>query len=809
MLAGPLEKDTCRDYVLPLLRAAGWGDDQIVEQFPITAGRIVTVGKKHRRGDALWADYVLEVEPGAPVAVVEAKREYAIPGKGLQQAKKYAELLDLPFAYSTNGKGIVEDDRDTGQENDRIKAFPAPEELWSRYRAWKGIIDDAVADGLLLPFNRALRNPDGTVKEPRYYQRTAINRAVQAILAGDKRLLLTLATGTGKTFVSMQIVWKLWQSHWRAGRKPRILYLADRNVLVDQPIEREFKPAFGEGPIWKLHGEAKAGREVYFALYQSLADSGEDFNGIFRDFAPDFFDLVIVDECHRGSARAESSWREILDHFGPAAQLGMTATPKRDETADSYEYFGDPIFEYSLAQGIDDGFLAPYRVRRVVLSPDAHGFAPSQGQLDLFGKEIPDGLYTTPDFERVVSLLTRTEAAAKHLTEHLRRTDRMAKTIVFCVDQEHADQMRRALHNANADLTKQHPNYVVRIVSDEGGIGKGHLSDFADTEMDVPVIATTSQLLSTGVDLPTVHNIVLFRPVGSMALFKQMIGRGTRLFPDEDKLSFDIIDYSGATALFEDPEFDGPPERVDEEEIDGEGNVVDESVVEEPEPTFDPGGAQGDDVDPDDIGEEPRVKFYVDDVQVWVTAEAIYHLDPETERLHLVEYRDFVADTVRILFPIPATCGRSGPTAWGARTCSTRWRSEASMPPSSMSELGLFMPIRSTSSYTSRGTSRWQRAMIGPVVCARSTPTSSSTTSPLLGRCSPASLTSTRSTASVSSMTSPCSRSRRSRRLAPRGRSPIGSARRTSFGRRWPSSGSCSTWPENQPELEVQNLWHH
>lgn len=651
MPAGPLEKDTCRDYVLPLLQAAHWSDDQIIEQFPITAGRVITVGKKHRRGDALRADYVLEYEPGVPVAVVEAKREYAIPGKGLQQAKNYAELLDLPFAFSTNGKGIVEDDRDTGLESDKLTAFPTPDEIWKRYRAWKGIVDDSVADALLLPFNRDLRNPDGTVKEPRYYQRTAINRAVQAILAGENRLLLTLATGTGKTFVAMQTIWKLWQSGWRSGRNPRVLYLADRNVLVDQPIEREFVPAFGEGPIWKLRGEAKPGREIYFALYQALADSGEDPNGIFRDFAPDFFDLIIVDECHRGSARAESSWRAILEYFAPAAQLGMTATPKRDETADSYEYFGDPLYEYSLAQGIDDGFLAPYRVRRVVLSPDAHGFAPTQGQLDLFGKEIPDGLYTTPDFERVVSLLTRTEAAAKHLTEHLRRTDRWAKTIVFCVDQEHADQMRRALHNANADLTKQHPNYVVRIVSEEGEIGKGHLSDFADTEKDVPVIATTSQLLSTGVDLPTVRNIVLFRTVGSMALFKQMIGRGTRLFPDEDKLSFDIIDYSGATALFEDPEFDGPPERVDEEEIDDQGNVVDEPVVEEPEPVFE--STDGATIDPDDLDEEPRAKFYVEDVEVWVTAEAIYHLDPETERLRLVEYRDFVADTVRSLFPDP------------------------------------------------------------------------------------------------------------------------------------------------------------
>jgi type I restriction enzyme R subunit len=370
---------------------------------------------------------------------------------------------------------------------------------------------------------------------------------------------------------------------------------------------------------------------------------------------------VIVDECHRGSAKAESSWREILNYFSGATQIGMTATPKRDETADSYEYFGDPLYEYSLAQGIDDGFLAPYRVRRVVLSPDAHGWAPDQGQLDLFGKEIPEGVYTTKDFERVVSLLTRTEAAAKHLTDYMKRTDRWAKTIVFCVDQEHADQMRRALHNANADLTKGYPNYVVRIVSDEGEIGQGHLSDFADTETDVPVIATTSQMLSTGVDLPTVSNIVLFRPIGSMAMFKQMIGRGTRLFPDHDKLSFDIIDYSGATSLFEDPEFDGPPERVDFEEIDDEGDVVVDTVVEEPEPPFDLEESSDGPVDPQDV--EPQAKFYVDDLEVWVTAEAVYYLDPETERLRLVEYRDFVADTVRTLFPDPKVLR----SQWGSR----------------------------------------------------------------------------------------------------------------------------------------------
>ncbi len=653
---GPTEADTCHDYVVPHLKEAGWDDDQIAEQYRITDGRVLSVGTKHRRDNPLRADYVLEFRPGLPIAVVEAKRSYAIPGKGLQQAKRYAALLDVPFAYSTNGRGIVEDDRNTGLERDDLVGFPSPELLWARYREWRTLDDERTAGGLVLPFNRALRNPDGSVKEPRYYQRTAINRVVRAILRGNRRLLLTMATGTGKTFVAMQVVWKLWNVNWRPGRNPRILYLADRNVLIDQPIEREFKPAFGTGegsPIWKLRGEAQLSREIYFGLYQQLADSSDGLDGMYRDFAPDFFDLVIVDECHRGSARADSSWRAILQYFAPAAQLGMTATPKRDESIDTYDYFGGSIFEYSLAQGIEDGFLAPYRVRRVVLSPDAHGWAPDRGQLDLFGKEIPQNLYTTRDFERIVSLLTRTEAAARHLTEYLRRTDRWAKTIVFCVNQEHADQMRRALHNANADLVKQHPNYVVRIVSEEGDLGRIHLSDFADTEKPLPVIATTSELLSTGVDLPTVRNIVLFRPIGSMALFKQMIGRGTRLFPDEDKLSFDIIDYSGATALFNDPEFDGPPEQVVYEEIDDEGNVTGDTVVAQPEPIFEPVGTGDapDDIPPDDLDEPSITKFYVDDTEVWVTAEAVYHLDPATERLRLVEYRDFVAETVRWLFP--------------------------------------------------------------------------------------------------------------------------------------------------------------
>lgn len=663
-MPGPLEKDTCRDFVVPRLESAGW-TDRFVEQYRVTDGKIVPVprtGRRrrdHKRDEPLRADYVLEYEPHLPVAVVEAKREHKLPGDGMQQAMRYAQMLRVPLAYSTNGTGIVEHDFDTGTETN-IDAFPSPDETWRRYQAWKGIVDDVASDTVLLPFNRDLRLPDGRVKEPRYYQRAAIDSALKAILNDRRdRVLLTLATGTGKTFVALQIVWKLWQSRWREGRKPRFLYLADRNILVDQPIAREFKPVFGDA-VWKVQAEAKTGREVYFALYQSLADSG-DVLGVFRDYPEDFFDLVIVDECHRGSARDESSWRVILDRFSPAVQLGMTATPLRKENADTYRYFGDPVYTYSLAQGIEDGFLAPYRVRRVVLSPDALGWSPTPGQLDRFGREIPEGVYETKHFERVVSLLMRTDAAARHLTDYLQRTDPMAKTIVFCVDSEHAQQMRQALINANPDLARQYPNYVSRIVSDEGDVGREHFGDFADPERETPVIATTSQLLSTGVDLPTVRNIVLFKPIGSMVEFKQIIGRGTRLYPDDDKLTFEIIDYSGATALFEDPEFDGPPEAPPvTEEIDEDGETVTEPEVAEPEPAY----GEEEELDEDDVDDVAQRKFYVEDGSAYVTAEGIYLPDPTTGRLRLAEYADYLTDVVRRLYPGASELR----TAWATAT---------------------------------------------------------------------------------------------------------------------------------------------
>lgn len=655
---GPREDETCRGFVVPALIAAGWSQAQIVEQRYFTDGRIVPSARGHRRLEGKRTDYLLEIQPGLPLAVVEAKRLFKLPGDGLQQAMRYAEILGLGFAYSSNGKGIVEHDFDSGRQS-YLAAFPSPAELWRRYKAWRGIPDEVARD-LTLPFSRDLRNPDGSVKTPRYYQVIAIDRAVEAALSGRKRMLLTMATGTGKTFVALQVAWKLWNSSWKAGRKPRILYLADRNILVDQPIEREFRPVFGDA-IWKIRGEAKTGREVYFALYQTLADSG-DALGVFPDYPADYFDLVIVDECHRGSARDESSWRVVLEHFASATQLGMTATPLRTDNVDTYRYFGNAILEYSLAEGIDDGFLAPYRVRRVVLSPDATGWAPTANELDRYGRQIPPGLYTTPDFERVVSLLARTQAAAHHLTDFMRRTGRMEKTIVFCVDSEHAEQMHMALHEANEDLTRQYPHYVARIVSDEGDVGAEHLGNFVDPESETPVIATTSRLLSTGVDIPTCRNIVLFKPIGSMVEFKQIIGRGTRLAPDHDKLWFQIIDYTGATALFADPDFDGVPEAITEESIDSEGHEVESRSVSEPDPEEE--RAQEAVSTPEELERAGARKYYVDGGEVLVTAESMYVLDPDGTGLRVVSYTDYAAEQVRRLYP-------------HARDLRARWRTHA------------------------------------------------------------------------------------------------------------------------------------
>ncbi len=638
------EADTCRQYVLPKLYAAGWTDDQIREQKHFTDGRILVAGRKHFRKPGKKADYLLHYRPDFRLAVVEAKAAYKKPADGLQQAMEYAEILGLKFAYATNGHGIVEHDYTTGKQRD-LESFPSPADLWKRFREYEGLTDEKLADDLLFPFNRELRNPDTTIKTPRYFQEIAIHRAVQAVLQGEPRILITMATGTGKTFVALQIVWKLWKTK----RKNRILYLVDRNILADQPKDREFS-IFG-GAVHKIQGEAQKGREIYFALYQALAED-EARPGLYKEYPPDFFDLIIVDECHRGSAGDESRWRRILEYFSPATQIGMTATPLREENKDTYRYFGNPIYTYRLGQGIEDGFLAPYRVYRVVPSVDATGWRPEPGQLDRFSREVPHGTYETKDFERVVSLLSRTEVVAQHLTEYLKKTDRFAKTMVFCVDQEHADDMRAALNKANEDLTKQYPHYVARVTADEGKVGRSHLDDFVDPEKDTPVILTTSKLLSTGVDAPTCRNIVLFKPIGSMVEFKQIIGRGTRLYPDKDKLWFTILDYAGATRLFSDPNFDGEPEKVTEVTVypTGEEQEPPAGVEEGP---WD-GGEEGPEVDVDGGEELPPRKYYVDGVEVRIGAEAVFELDSSGRKLRTVTYTEYTARQVRSLYPAPS-----------------------------------------------------------------------------------------------------------------------------------------------------------
>ena len=625
------EADTCRQFVLPRLYKAGWDDDQISEQRTFTDGRIVPAGSRVRRLRQKRADYLLCYARDLTLAVVEAKAEYATAGDGLQQAKEYAEILGLRFCYATNGHEIIEFDFTTGVEREVVR-FPSPDELWRRYRQAVGLPDDRQAERLATP----CYNVPG--KRLHYYQEIAVNRTVEAILKGQRRVLLCMATGTGKTLTAFQICWKLWSSRWnRTGeyRRPKILYLADRNILVDQPKESTFAP-FGDARHKIENGDAIKSREMYFSIYQAIAED-ERRPGLYKEYAPDFFDLVIVDECHRGSARDESRWREILEYFEPAYQLGMTATPLREDNRDTYRYFGNPIYTYSLRQGIDDGFLAPYRVHRVVTTVDAAGWRPTKGELDRYGREIPDDEYHTKDFERIVAMRARTQTIAKHLAGFMRRTDRFAKTIVFCVDQEHADEMRRALTNENSDLTRQDPNYAVRITSEEGAIGRGHLSRFQDVETNSPIIVTTSQLLSTGVDIPTAKNIVLARVIGSMIEFKQIIGRGTRVRDEYGKLFFNILDYTGsATRLFADPSFDGDP--VVEIEEDEEGG---ETVVNEPElpPDEEPDMAEGPPID--EPPSEERRKYYVDGGQVEIVAEVVHELDADGKQLRVVKYTEY------------------------------------------------------------------------------------------------------------------------------------------------------------------------
>ena len=647
------EADTCREFVTPRLVEAGWGTapHAIGEQRTFTNGRIIVAGGKVRRGKQKRADYLLYHLRDYPLAVVEAK-EIGLPAEtGVQQAREYAEILGLKFAYATNGHRIIEIDYTTGTERE-VDRYATPDELFARLSAATHLPQDAAAH-VLEPFNLI------SGKVPRYYQQIAINRVIEAILLGQKRILATLATGTGKTCVAFQICWKLWNSRWnRTGeyRRPKILFLADRNILVDDPMAKMFAP-FGDARHKIAGGDTSQSRDMYFGIYQALTTASAD---VFRQYRPDFFDLIIIDECHRGSSRDESAWRAVLDYFEPAVQFGMTATPLREESRDSYEYFGNPVYTYSLRQGIEDGFLAPYRVHRVITTVDAAGWRPSKDELDRYGREVPDDEYQTKDFERVVALRSRTRAMARHLTDLLKGTDRFAKTLIFCVDQEHAAEMRQELLNLNSDLVKQYPDYVCRVTADEGAIGLTHLSHFQDVDKPTPVILTTSQLLTTGVDAEMVKNVVLARVVGSRSEFKQIVGRGTRLKVDYGKEYFNIIDFTGtATSHFADPDFDGDPARIEEVIIDeaGEQVGITEAEVEAPQedvpveyelPEEQIGPDTGIIITEPPV--EPR-KFYIDGGEVEVIGHLVYDLDTDGKKLQVVKYTDYSSRAVRTLYP--------------------------------------------------------------------------------------------------------------------------------------------------------------
>ncbi len=571
---GLSERDICTKFITPAIATAGWDiQAQVREEVQLTKGRVIVRGKMVSRGTPKRADYVLYYRPNLPIAVVEAKDSGHSVGAGMQQAIGYAELLDVPFAFSSNGDAFLfRDTTGLGGELEReigMESFPSPGELWERYRAWKGIEGDEGERVVTQEYHA-----DSGGKEPRYYQRVAINRAVEAIARGQDRVLLVMATGTGKTYTAFQIIWRL----WKAGVKKRILFLADRNILLDQTKTNDFKP-FGQAMTKITNRTIDKSYEIYLSLYQAVTGTEEERN-VYRQFSRDFFDLVVIDECHRGSAAEDSAWREILDYFSSAAHLGLTATPKETRNVSNIHYFGEPIYTYSLRQGIEDGFLAPYKVVRLDLDRDLTGWRPEAGQQDKYGEEIEDRIYNQRDFDRTLVLEERTRLVARKVSEFLKGTDRFAKTIVFCENVYHAERMRQALANENADLAAEDARYVMRITGDDVE-GKMQLDNFIDPESRYPVIATTSELMTTGVDAQTCKLIVLDQRIQSMTKFKQIIGRGTRINEDYLKYFFTILDFKKATELFADPAFDGDPVVIyepggDESPVPPDGSGEDE-----------------------------------------------------------------------------------------------------------------------------------------------------------------------------------------------------------------------------------------
>ncbi len=624
------ERDICTKFITPALRNAGWDEMlQIREEVSFTQGRIIVRGKLVARGKGKRADYILYFKPNIPIAVIEAKDNSHSVGDGMQQALDYAETLNVPFAFSSNGDGFVFHDR-TGastplESNLSLEDFPSPTDLWARYRAWKGLTPEAEEIVLQDYFE------DGSGKTPRYYQVNAINATIEAIAKGQDRILLVMATGTGKTYTAFQIIWRL----WKARRKKRILFLADRNVLVDQTMTNDFRP-FG-GTMTKLSRHIDPAYEVYLGLYQAITGP-EERQKTYRKFSPTFFDLIVIDECHRGSAADDSAWREILEYFSCATQIGLTATPKETKYVSNIAYFGEPVFSYSLKQGISDGFLAPYKVVKVHIDRDIEGYRPEKGKVDRVGEPVEDRVYNLTDFDRTLVIDERTTVVAQKVTTFLKESgDRFQKAIIFCVDQEHAARMRQALINENADLVEGNSRYVMRITGGDAA-GQAELGNFIDPESRYPVLVTTSRLLSTGVDVQTCRLIVLDRKVGSMTEFKQIVGRGTRVHEDTRKFYFTLIDFRGATGHFADPDFDGEPVQIYEPEEDG--------PIAPPNGP-DPGPNGNGDVDPPPPG--PQKKIYVDGVEVAIVAARVQYLDGHGN-LVTESLRDFTRKALRRRF---------------------------------------------------------------------------------------------------------------------------------------------------------------
>lgn len=625
------EEDIKNRFITPALGKSGWSKEQMRMEFPMrenipfTDGKVIIKGKTAKRGTRKSADYLLYHHNNFPIAIVEAKDMNHEVAHGIQQAIDYARILDVPFAYSSNGTGFVEHNMRTGEERElSIDAFPTAEQLWAIYKN-----DNAITEAVEKVIKEPYFYREG-IHKPRYYQRIAINRTVEAVAKGQKRILLVMATGTGKTCTAFQIIHRLYSARESTGIK-KILYLADRNILIDQTIQQDFAPFKDKGVLTKVQkGVLDSSYDIFMSLYHQL--SGDDDMEVFRQFKPEFFDLVIVDECHRGSAKDNSRWRKILDYFGSAIHIGMTATPKETEDVSNSHYFGEPIYTYSLKQGIDDGFLAPYRVLRFGIDKDLEGYIPEQGKIDVYGQEIEQKVYTSKDFDRKLVIDQRTETVAKRITEYLKQNDRYAKTIVFCVDEDHALRMRQALINENKDLVAINDKYIMRITGSDQ-LGKQQLDNFIDNNCKYPTIVTTSELLSTGVDTKMVKVIVLDCVINSMTKFKQIVGRGTRLVWNRDKRYFTIMDFRKATLLFSDPEFDGPASSV----FEGDGTKPIPPLTDEEDDH---------DTDPDDTEEDTR-KYRVNDVDAKIISELelIYGEDGKLIANHSDNFKRLITET--------------------------------------------------------------------------------------------------------------------------------------------------------------------